>query len=158
MASTNWVSMRDAYERYKASVKEPIKFDSFRRWVALGKIRARKPKGSRFKEISLHDLNREISKLRGSPQAKNARVKKDGHRKKKGGRRKPANVTDAVVKALGDTHLRELRISKKRPELVQRTIDSIQDEQIRKFLSAYIGALEVYAMREPEVVTQTLVV
>lgn len=162
MAATTWVSMRDAYERYKSSVEDPIKFDSFRRWVALGKIKARKPKGSRLKEISLQDLNREIGKLRGSQtKAKKTSTKKDGKRRTKVGRRgrsKKANVTDEVVKALGNTHLRELRVSKKRPDLVQRTIDSINDPQIRKFLSAYIEALEKHAIQDPKVVTQTLVV
>lgn len=158
MAGTTWVTMRDAYERYKASVKDAIKFDSFRRWVALGKIKARKPKGARFKEISLQDLNSEIGKLRGKPSRakKSTRTKKDGPRRGRG-RRKKASVTDRVVKALGDTHLRELRVSKKRPDLVQKTLDSIADPDIRKFLTAYISALEHQAIRGPETVTQTLV-
>lgn len=156
MASITWVTMRDAYERYKASVETPIKFDSFRRWVALGRIKSRKPKGSRFKQISLQDLNREISKLRGSTtKSKKTSIKKDGRPK---ARRRRVNITDAVVKALGDTHLRELIVSKKRPDLVQKTIQSIQDPQIRKFLSAYIEALEKQAVLGPDTVTQMLIV
>lgn len=48
---TDWLSMRDAYTHYAEAVPEPIKFDSFRRWVTQGRVRSRKV--GRFKEIPL---------------------------------------------------------------------------------------------------------
>lgn len=47
--------MREAYTRYAAGVPDPIRFDSFRRWVTEGRVWSRKV--GRFKEIQENCLD-----------------------------------------------------------------------------------------------------
>lgn len=138
-----WVSTREAYEQYRASVFRPVRFDSFRRYINKGLIRFRK-RGN-FRQVSEDSLHRFIQRIR-SNQIKELPKKKTANRQAKP-RKVSSNVKKEVWWKLAENQLVELIQTGKRSKLVNDGIHMIPDSKVRKMISSYVTLVEGGAIK-----------
>lgn len=179
MAKPRWLSTRDAYEFYAKAVRNPVAFDSFRRWLNNGKIKFRKR--GRFREVSVDGLKKFIAEaVKSKPKPKKKSNAKPKPKAKKQSKRKSskkttpkptatrkstskpktsrkrrkssvaANLGDGVYRNMAVKNVEELRQTGRRPQMVESVVCTVNEGREQKILREYVTLLEKLAGHVPK--------